>query len=157
MRHEQLRHEDTFDLVDVAAIWPVGAGPSAPLAEVEDALARPSAAVPDMPAAAGKALVAVYGALIGAFALTMASGGGATFAIAISAFYVAVFLAVPALFLKIDAAGRAQPGLSEFLANGMDTATGHISGRGALTQMLVVPLLLTFAILAIGTVALVTL
>jgi hypothetical protein len=39
----------------------------------------------------------------------------------------------------------------------MDTATGRISGAGALTQMLIVPVLLTVAILAIGTIALVTL
>jgi hypothetical protein len=32
----------------------------------------------------------------------------------------------------------------------MHTATGHISGKGALAQMLVVPVLLTFAILAMG-------
>jgi hypothetical protein len=32
----------------------------------------------------------------------------------------------------------------------MQTATGHLSGRGALVQMLVVPVLLSLGVLAIG-------
>jgi hypothetical protein len=109
-----------------------------------------------MPAAAGKALVATYAALIGAFALTMATDGRAFYAIAISGFYVAMFCAVPALLLKLEGCGQVRPSMGDFLANGMETASGHISGVGALTQMLVVPALLTIAILAIGIVSLAT-
>ena len=157
MRHEKVRQADSFDLVDVAAIWPNGLAPGAPLQELEQGLARPEAAAPDMPAAAGKALLAVYAGLMGAFVLTMATGGEVTFVIAISCFYVAMFLGVPALFLRIERRPAKCPALSDFLAIGIDTATGRISGAGALTQMLIVPVLLTVAILAIGTMASATL
>jgi hypothetical protein len=157
MRHEKMLQADSFDLIDVAAIWPNGLAPGAPLQELEQGLVRPEAAAPDMPAAAGKTLVAVYAGLRGAFALTMTRGGEATFVIAISCFYVAMFLGVPALFLRVEQRQAKPPSISDFLTNGMDTATGRISGAGALTQMLIVPVLLTFAILAIGTIALVIL
>jgi hypothetical protein len=161
MRHEQLRQAESFDLVDLAAIWPNGAAPGAPLGEIERAVrarpARGEAAVPDLPVAAGKALIGVYGGVMGAFVLTMATGGEASFAIAVGAFYLAIFLGVPALFLRIEPGAQKRPGLKDFLEQGMDTATGPISGAGALVQMLIVPVLLTVAILAIGTIALFTL
>jgi hypothetical protein len=157
MRHEQLLQADSFDLVDIAAIWPNGAAPGAPLDEIQRAVEGPAvrgeAAVPDMPVAAGKALIATYAGLMGAFVLTMAKGGDASFAIAISCFYVAMFLGVPALFLHVERRPEKRPGLASFLEQGMETATGYISGRGALVQMLIVPVLLTMAILAIGTIA----
>jgi hypothetical protein len=161
MRHEQLRQADSFDLVDVAAIWPNGAALGAPLGEIERAVGgttvRGEAALADMPVAAGKALIAAYAGLMGAFVLTMAKGGEASFAIAISGFYVAMFLGVPALFLHVERRPERRPALANFLEQGMDTATGYISGAGALIQMLIVPVLLTMAILAIGTIALVIL
>jgi hypothetical protein len=155
MRHEQVDYRNAIDIVDVAAIWPNGTALGAPLAELEDAVAWPARAVPDLPFAAGAATVAAYAGLMGAFAATMATGGPATFAIAISTFYVAIFLTVPTIFLKVERRGT-QPTLSEFLADGMHTYTGHISGAAALIQMLIVPVLLTFAILAIGTIAIIS-
>jgi hypothetical protein len=157
MRHEQLHRADSVDLVDVAAIWPNGLTSGAPLEELDLFLARPEAAAPDMPAAAGSALVAAYAGLMGAFVLTMTRGGEVTFVIAIGCFYVAMFLAVPALFLRVEQRHARSPTISVFLASGLDTATGRISGAGALTQMLIVPLLLTAAVLAIGTVGLIDL
>jgi hypothetical protein len=35
----------------------------------------------------------------------------------------------------------------------MQTYTGHVSGAGALAQMFIVPVLLAFAVLAIGVIA----
>ena len=158
MRHQQLNRRDDFDVVDIAALWPNGADTAAaPLAEVEESVARPTAAAPDMPGAAGGLMIAVYGGLMGAFALTMAVGGPATFAIVISSFYVVMFFAVPAIFLGVERDGERRPSLGEFLESGIDTATGPISGRGALVQMLVVPALLTLAIAAMGIISLVTL
>jgi hypothetical protein len=157
MRHENVARSNSFDLVDVAAIWPNGLTPGAPLTELEQGWVQPEAAAPDMPAAAGKAMVAVYAGLMGAFILTMTRGGEATFVVAISCFYVAMFLGVPALFLKVEQREAKRPSIADSLASGMDTATGRISGAGALTQMLIVPALLTVAILAIGTIAGVTL
>ena len=145
MRHQELHNVETFDIVDLAEIWPERA------AELEgDGAARGAPAVPDMPAAAGVMMVAVYVALMGAFALTLAHEGHAIFAIAIGAFFVAMFFAVPAAFLRLEQDSSRRPTLTAFLERGIDTATGRISGGGALVQMLIVPFLLALAILAIG-------
>ncbi|CAA9547148.1 MAG: hypothetical protein AVDCRST_MAG23-2645 [uncultured Sphingosinicella sp.] len=151
MRHEQVQSRRGFDLVDVAQIWPAGAGGSPPLGEVEAAIdRRATPAVPDMPAAVGRFIVGIYGALIGAFILTMARSAEASFMIAVSALYLAVFLAVPAIFLKIESDPSNRPSLGRFMRTGVDTFTGHVSAGSALVQIFVVPVLLTFAILAMG-------
>lgn len=156
MRHERVE-EQRHEAVEVGALWPVGLAILAPLDEIEAIASRATPAVPDLPKAAGTAMLGAYGGLMGAFVLTLASGGEATFMIAISIFYVAMYLGVPILFLRTERPGGRRPTLTQFLESGMETATGHISGVGALTQMLIVPLLLTLAVLAIGTAALIIL
>jgi hypothetical protein len=145
MRHEELHNNDAFDVVDLAEVWPERA------AELEGPSDRKGApAVPDMPAAAGVMIVAVYAALMGAFALTLAHDGHAGFVILIAAFFVAMFFAVPLVFLRTENDCSSRPSLAAFLEGGFDTATGRISGGGALVQMLIVPSLLVLAIIAIG-------
>ena len=137
MRQQELQNPQAFDIVE------------APAAHRAAERAQPAPAVPDMPKAAGVLLIAAYGALMGAFLLTI-HGPGAQFAIAISIFYVAMFFGVPAVFLGIEADPARRPDLAEFLHRGIDTATGPLSGAGALVQMLIVPVLLAFAIFAMG-------
>ena len=151
MKHQQIDRAQGFDIVDVARIWPNGAD-LAPgiLTEVEAEVARPATAVPDMPTAAGGLVIGAYASLMMAFALTMAVGGRASFAIVISAFYVAMFFAIPTIFLGAEGDRTRRPTLAEFLDRGIDTASGRLSGAGALVQMLIVPVLLAFAILAMG-------
>jgi hypothetical protein len=43
-----------------------------------------------------------------------------------------------------------RPGLGKFLKRGMETLTGHSSGPAALVQILIVPIFLTLAVLAMG-------
>lgn len=133
MRHEQLAKIETFDIVD-----PQAARPS------------PEAAVPDVPAAVGILLIAVYVAIVALFALTVATAGTAPFMIAVDAVFLAAFFAVPVIFLKLERDPARRPTMARFMAQGMQTYTGHVSGGGALTQMFVVPVLLAFAVLAIG-------
>jgi hypothetical protein len=109
-----------------------------------------TAAAPDVPVAAGGLMVAAYAALLAAFPLLIAHDGSSFFAIVIGAFYLAMFFGVPAVFFRIEADSSRRPELSLFLERGMQTATGHISGRGALVQMLVVPVLLAGGVVAIG-------
>jgi hypothetical protein len=144
MRHVELRDRDSYDVVDAARIA------AAKLEIIAEARPQPAPAVPDMPAAAGTFMVVVYAALMGAFALTMAGDGPTSFAILIGAFYLFMFFAVPAVFLGTEQNGARRPSLSEFLETGIETATGPISGAGALVQMLIVPFLLTLAVLAMG-------
>jgi hypothetical protein len=73
--------------------------------------------------------------------------------IAIDAVFLAAFFAVPWIFLKLERPVGRVPRLDEFLRNGIDTFTGHSTGGAALVQMLIVPVLLTFAAAAMGVAA----
>ena len=151
MRHDQLENHHSFDIVDLAQVWPNGADTAhPPLSEIQASMAKRTTAAPDVPAAAGGLMAATYGALLAAFPLLITHDRSSAFAIAIGAFYLAMFFAVPALFFKVEGDTTRRPEMSIFLERGMQTATGHISGRGALVQMLVVPTLLTFGVVAIG-------
>jgi hypothetical protein len=155
MRHEQVRLRESFDIVDAAEIWPRAGAGAASLAEVEAGLHRTStAAVPDMPVAFGRMIVATYTALIAIFFATMARRGEAAFMIAISGLYVAMFLGVPRIFFAVEKDAARRPDLARFMKSGLETHTGHMSGGSALAQMFVVPVLLTLAILAMGLIGL---
>lgn len=135
MRHQKRKNPDAFDLV------------VAP--RVIEARPQPAPAAPDMPVAAGLFMLVSYVAILLAFVVTI-HGARADFALLIGAFYLAMFFGVPTVFLGIDNGAGRRPTLDEFLERGIDTATGRISGAGALVQMLIVPVLLAFAILAMG-------
>lgn len=139
MRHEQLKQQDSFDIIDIAA-------------NIADHPPQDGAtsSVPDVPPAVGTALVAVYVGLILVFLATMGRGGQALFALAISGFYVAMFMGVPRIFLAIEKDSSKRPDLARFMAKGIDTYTGHMSGASALLQMFAVPVFLTLGILAMG-------
>lgn len=141
MRHREVINRQTYRLVEPPALAQVELGAEA---------ARLSApAASDVPIAAGLFMVGSYAAIMGAFAVTI-HGAHADFAILIGAFYLVMFFAVPTVMLRIESRDDRRPSLGEFVDNGMATAGGHISGAGALTQMLIVPVLLVFAILAMG-------
>ena len=138
MRQQELRNPQAYELVKT------------PVAHAGDEhRALPEPAVPDMPKAAGLLMILAYGSIMAAFAVTI-HGARADFAIIIGAFYLAMFFAIPAAFLGIERDASRRPGLLEFLDRGIRTESGRISGSGALVQMLIVPVLLAFAILAMG-------
>lgn len=145
MRHEQLERPQTFDLVDVTAIATISPNP------------QPERAVPDVPASVGMMLVGVYVTIIALFALTIANAGEGPFMIVVDLAFLAAFFSVPALFFKTERDPARRPSLLRFLDEGMQTYTGPVSGAGALVQMFVVPVLLAFAVLCIGIVAMLNL
>ncbi len=138
MRQQEIRNREKFDIVEA---------PGAKAAS--EAHPQPASAVPDMPKAAGVMMIAAYAALIGAFVVTI-HGAHADFAIVIAAFYLMMFFALPAVFLGAENDRTRRPDLVQFLDRGIDTATGRISGGGALVQMLIVPVLLALGVLAMG-------
>ena len=148
MRHDQLEHGEDFDIVEGA----INDRPaSAVIAEMEPGRdVGPEPAAPDLPPAVGRLIVGAYVALIGMLAATMARNAESTFVISIAALFLVAFLSVPRIFLAIEPEKGRRPTMSAFLERGIHTATGHLSGRGALVQMLVVPVLLTLGVLAIG-------
>lgn len=137
MRQQELRTAEAFEIVE------------APSLKQPHDRSQPAPAAPDMPKAVGVMMITAYAALIGAFALTI-HGARADFAIVIGAFYVAMFFGIPAVFLRTERGRTRRPDLLQFLERGIDTATGRISGAGALVQMLMVPVLLAFAVFAMG-------
>lgn len=153
MRYEQVHAGTSYEKVDVAAVWPATAQ-LAPLPIhdigrplVADAFrAAPSA--PDMPAAAGGLIAAAYAALIAAFATV--GSRESIFMIVVSALLVVAYFTVPRIFLRIEPAAGRRPTLGRFLSDGIATMTGHTSGRDALVQMLIVPVLLTVGVIAMG-------
>lgn len=105
---------------------------------------RSAPAAPDVPAAVGVLLFASYLALIGALALATAGPGQSRFMLVIAGLFVVVFFTVPRLILAQEPSSDCRVTIERFLADGMETYTGHCSGRAALVQMLVVPVMLTF-------------
>lgn len=156
MRHEQVLDQESYNRVVVPSAWsapqivplPMGleegpaAGPAADFA--------PTPAAPDVPGAVGGLIVAAYAGLIGAFALATAGSAESIFAIVIAALFAVAFFTVPRIFLAVEPNDKRRPSLQRFMREGMDTLTGHSSGRDALVQMLIVPVLLTFGALAMG-------
>ncbi|HEX8125256.1 MAG TPA: hypothetical protein VF548_06715 [Allosphingosinicella sp.] len=148
------------------------AGPDAPIAAVwpsfdEALLARraldragtglepapvPAAApaAPDVPAAVGRLVVAPYVALLGVFFALFAGSPLAVFSISICAVFVAMYFAVPRIFFAVEADRARRPTLSQFLDGGIQTLTGRTGGRDALIQMLIVPVLVTLGLTAMG-------
>lgn len=155
MRHENISNFEPRARVEVA-VWPTGLQvvpiEIAEVQEVEQPQ-RPTAAAPDVPAAVGKMVAAAYVMLVSAFALATVASAYSVFMIAISFLFLVAFFSVPWIFLKTQPkCGRARS-LDCFMAEGMMTLTGHSSGPAALVQMLIVPVFLTFAVIAMGVAA----
>lgn len=155
MRHDSLKDPKAFDAVDIAAVWPVSAQ-VAPLpipdlgGEQEPRATDATPAAADVPASVGMMIAGSYGVLLAALALATAGSAKSLFAIVIAAFFLFMFFSVPAVFLGVDSAGRRGRSSADFMERGMQTLTGHCSGRAALIQMLLVPVLLTFGIVCMG-------
>jgi hypothetical protein len=146
MRHDQIAKAGPFEALDLADFQIGLAAPQTPF--------RSAAAAPDIPVVVGKMLVAAYVTLLATFAVTMAHSREAVFALAICAVFLTMYLSVPRIFLGVEPKQGERPSFDAFLTRGLETYTGHCSGKEALVQMLIVPVLLTFCALAMGIVAL---
>jgi hypothetical protein len=104
---------------------------------------------PDVPGSVGGLVAASYFALLGALFFATAGSGYSIFMIVIAVFFATVFFTVPRLFLAVEPSSK-RPTLMRFMEQGLGTYTGHCSGSAALVQMLIVPVALTFGVLAMG-------
>ena len=155
MDREQSFDRHDYDSLDVAAAWPVSTQfapypvpEPEPVSEHQEF--QPTPAAPDVPAAIGGMIAASYGALMVALAVATTGSGKSIFAIVIAIFFVAVFFAVPRIFFGVEQGNGSRARLDQFFYNGIETLTGHNSGKATLLQMLIVPVLLTLAVLAMG-------
>lgn len=158
MRHDQIKARDSFTTVDLAAVWPASAQ-VAPLplpdveASAEASAFTPTPAAPDVPAAVGGMIVASYAALLGSFALATVASAHSVFMLVICGLFLVAYFTVPWLFLRQEPKSGARPTFESFMSLGMETLTGRSTGRAALVQMLVVPVLLTFGALAMAVIS----
>jgi hypothetical protein len=146
MRHEKFEKANRLEAHDLAKLEIAAAQPQVPFRSAE--------AAPDVPAAVGRMLAGAFVALLATFAATMAHSREALFAIAICAIFLTMYFTVPRIFLGVEPKQGERPSFDMFLDNGLDTYTGHVSGKEALVQILIVPVLLTFCALTMGIVAL---
>jgi hypothetical protein len=70
------------------------------------------------------------------------------FNIGVGAVYLAVYLGVPAVFLRIERGRRTD--LASFLEKGLHTSSGHVAGKTAIMQILMLPFALAIAIAGMG-------
>jgi len=155
MRHEQIKVKDSYGKVDVAAVWPsTGQVAPLPIPDIEPSAAqevfRAAPAAPDVPAGVGILIAGSYAALVAAFAFATVASSHSIFMIVISALFVVTFFTVPRIFLGTEPKSGRRPTLERFLSQGMETLTGHSSGRDALVQMLIVPVSLTLGVIVMG-------
>lgn len=150
MRHERI------SVTNVAA-WPAGierlvlvepAPTEAPRAR--QAVANPAAAVPDVAPGVGQLIVGAYAGLLAVLFAFFTGSALALFAVTIAAGFAVAFFTIPILFLKVEADRSRRPTFEGFLHHGMETLTGYCSGRDAMIQMLIVPVLLTFGLATMG-------
>ena len=154
MLHEKIT-ADRLDSVDVAAVWPASAQIApVPIPDIgPEQAARPflpTPAAPDVPAAVGVMIVSAYVALIAAFAAATTRSADSLFFLVVIAFFVTMFFAIPRLFFAVEPKMGKRASFDWFMRQGIETFTGHCSGGAALVQMLIVPVLLTFGVIAMG-------
>ncbi|MGA9583473.1 MAG: hypothetical protein WBR13_16045 [Allosphingosinicella sp.] len=158
MRYQPIDSKTAAPDNAVAAVWPSFEAllNRQPLEEARPALDEtapafsPAAAAPDVPAAVGRLVVAPYVALLGVFFTLFAGSPLAFFSITVCAVFVVMYFAVPAIFFAVEADPARRPSLSQFMHGGLQTLTGRTSGKDALIQMLIVPVLVTFGLTTMG-------
>ncbi|MCY7397580.1 MAG: hypothetical protein LH466_01905 [Sphingomonas bacterium] len=155
MDSEQFFARQGYDSLDVAAVWPSSASVAPfPIPELEPIshreLFEATPAAPDVPAAVGGLIVASYAGLIAALAIATVGSGESIFVIVVAALFAVAFFTVPRLFFAVERDSGARASFDDFLRRGMNTFTGHNSGKAALVQMLIVPIMLTLGVAAMG-------
>lgn len=159
MRYQPIDPKSASPEGPVAAVWPSFEEALLNRRPVEQGLDRqddaepafsPAPAVPDVPAAVGRLVVAPYVALLGVFFGLFAGSPLAFFSIAVCTVFVAMYFAVPRIFLAVEADPTRRPSLSQFMHGGLETLTGRTGGKDALIQMMIVPVLVTFGLTTMG-------
>lgn len=155
MGREMFNASEGYDAIDIAAVWPTSAQLAPfPIAELEWISQRlefrATPAAPDVPAAVGGLIAASYAGLIVALAVATTASAESIFVIVIAGLFVTVFFTVPRVFFAVERDSSVRVSFDDFLSDGMNTFTGHNSGKEALVQMLIIPVMLTLTVLAIG-------
>jgi hypothetical protein len=114
------------------------------------ALRLPESAAPYLPPAVGWMMVAAYAISMFGFLLFFTGSHQVLFMLVVGLFYLTIYVAVPMIFLRIQPRTGRQVNWSRFLDQGMETWTGHLSGKQAAVQILAIPAALALAVFGIG-------
>ena len=98
-------------------------------------------------------IVAALAAIALAFLLLFATRSPATMLIGIGIGITTIYIAVPAILLKIESAHSGRISFAEFFEKGLRTLTGHLPARPAMAQVPIAPLAIALAAAFIGIVA----
>jgi hypothetical protein len=107
-------------------------------------------AAPDVPKRVGYAVIGALGFAMLCFMAFFSGTGEARFMTAISLFYLTVYLAVPVVFFRIHRRSPRQVDWPTFMKQGINTWTGHLTGREAFIQIMTIPVALVVAAIAMG-------
>ncbi|PVM93300.1 hypothetical protein [Caulobacter endophyticus] len=110
----------------------------------------PEPSTPDLPRAVGWMIVGAYGAILGAFGLAFLGDAEVGLVLGVCAAYLAVYLGVPAVILRMEPKAETRPDLADFLRQGLSTWTGRVSAGSALAQILTIPVALAVAATGLG-------
>lgn len=152
-----MRHERIAEAKIAAAAWPTTMEglmlvepPETAIVQEPARQAGPTAAAPDIAPGVGRLIVAAYVFIVLVLFTFFTGSLSAMFAVTISAGFVTIFFAVPRIFFSVEPEAGRRPSLPEFVEKGVNTFTGHSSGKDALLQMLIVPVLLSLGLLVMG-------
>jgi hypothetical protein len=146
MRHDQIVATDSYRTMRfppeaIAAIAPT-------TSDERPGLFRSAPAVPDVPVGVGRLIVASYVAMVVAFAIGLGGDRDVNFALIIVSLFVVVYFTLPRILLGVAPETGVRPSLKRFMSEGMMTCTGWTGGKAALVQILIVPVCLTIAAIA---------
>lgn len=145
IRYEQISLTDSYHVTDVAQHLD-GAPPQL-------SSFRSAPAAPDVPVGVGRLIVASYVGIVVAFAIGFGGDRDTNFALMIVALFVAIYLTIPRIFFGVEPKTSGRPSFDRFLSEGMMTCTGWTGGKAALVQILIVPVCLIIAAVAMSVIA----
>jgi hypothetical protein len=127
------------------------------IAAVADIHAKPQQAAMDrtfeVPTRLYAATVGAYLAFLGIMAIGLSSRG-LIIPMAIFTIYIVMAFGVPALWTRMNPEHRSRAmSWGQFSLHGITTATGHVSARDAMVQILILPVMILFWGLSVVTIA----
>lgn len=117
--------------------------------EVED-LASSTPAVYDIPKAVGFAVVGAFGAVVLCFMFFFGGSAQSRFVTVVTLCFCAVYCAIPFILIVLTRKSAWRGTWFSFQRNGLSIRTGHVRGKEALLQILVLPICLFVAAVGMG-------
>jgi hypothetical protein len=144
VRHEQIQARESYSVTSLPNAEAKNAGET--IAPTSPFMSAP--VMPDVPVGVGRMIVASYIAMVVAFAVGLGGDRDMNFALIIVSLFVVVYFTLPSILLGVAPETSARPSLKRFMSEGMMTYTGWTDGKAALVQILIVPVCLTIAAIA---------